>query len=233
MTDHRQVQDFYDQEYYAQNLHGDAVSWHVRKVAARLGVAKGSSVLDVACGTGDWLEELQRRGARISGVDISTRAVELAMSRLPDADIRQAVAEKLPFADTQFDLVTCMGSLEHFLDQPMALHEMRRVANSNARFLILVPNARFLTRRLGLYRGTGQVAIKETVRSISEWVAILNASGLQVQDMWRDLHPLSRDWIFRGRGLAWVPRAAQAIALAAWPIDWQYQVYFLCGNQVS
>lgn len=233
MIDHRQIQDFYNKEYYAHGGRDAALPWHVRQIAARLSVTKGNSVLDVACGTGAWLEELQRRGARISGVDISARAVELAKRRLPYADIRQSVAEKLPFADRQFDLVTCMGSLEHFLDQPVALQEMRRVGKSGARFLILVPNAGFLTRRLGLYRGTGQVAIKETVFSISEWTTMLGSSGLQVQDMWRDLHPLSRDWIFRGRGLAWMPRAAQAIALAAWPLDWQYQVYFLCNNQVA
>lgn len=233
MTDHRQVQDFYDQEYYAQDNRGAPLPWHVRKIAGRLAVAEGGSVLDVACGTGDWLEELQRRGARISGVDISTRAVELARLRLPGADIRRSVAESLPFDDGQFDLVTCMGSLEHFLDQPMALQEMRRVATDTGRFLILVPNAGFLTRRLGLYRGTGQVAIRETVRSIRDWASMLNGAGLEVQDMWRDLHPLSRDWIFQRDGLAWLPRAAQAIALAAWPIEWQYQVYFLCSSKAA
>lgn len=47
-------------------------------------------------------------------------------------------------------------------------------------------------------------------------------------ELWRDLHPLSRHWICHGNVPAWPIRAAQALALAAWPIGWQYQVYHYC-----
>lgn len=228
MPDHQQVRRFYDDEYYASDSHPSSVPWHMRKIAARLGLSEGDSVLDIACGTGDWLAELQRHGARISGIDISARAVARAQQRLPDADVREGVAEELPFDSHLFDLVTCMGSLEHFLDQPRALQEMRRVAKPDAKFLILVPNAGFPTRRLGWYGGTGQVAIRETVRPIKEWTEMFDAAGLDVQAKWRDLHPLSRHWICRGPASTWLPRAAQAAALVFWPIQWQYQVYFLC-----
>lgn len=230
MPDHQQVQSFYDEQYYG-HVHGQGESrlpWHMRRVARRLGPLEGKAALDVACGTGDWLQELRNRGAVVSGIDISTRAAEVARERLSGADIRTGVAEQLPFADRQFDLVTCMGSLEHFLDQPAALREMRRVATPDARFLILVPNTGFLTRRLGLYSGTGQVAIRETIRSIAEWTEMFRAAGLQVGTRWRDLHPLSRHWIRRGPIWAWPVRAVQAGALALWPVRWQYQVYFLC-----
>lgn len=233
MPNHQQVQRFYDDEYYAHGRHAPALPWHMRKIAARLRLTKTDSVLDIACGTGDWLGELQRRGAKVSGMDISARAVACAQQRLHGADIREGVAEELPFDDRQFDLVTCMGSLEHFLDQPRALLEMCRVAKLDAKFLILVPNAGFLTRRLGMYRGTDQVAIRETVRPINEWTEMLEAAGLEVQAKWRDLHPLSTSWICRGPVLAWLPRAAQAAALTVWPIQWQYQVYFMCRVRTS
>lgn len=230
MPDHGQVRRYYDDEYYGRQDAGDGVPWHVRRVAARLGELRGKAVLDIACGAGEWLGELARRGAQGSGIDISSRAVELARARLPDADIREGVAEALPFPDGLFDLVTCMGSLEHFLDQPGALREMRRVATPRGRFLILVPNAGFLTRRLGLYRGTGQVAIRETVRPLAEWAAMFEAAGMAVDARWRDLHTLSAGWIGKGSPLSWPLRAAQAAALPLWPIVWQYQVYFLCRN---
>lgn len=228
MPDHQQVQRYYDEDYYGDVPAGDGLPWHMRRVAARLGPLSGKHALDIACGAGGWLAELAGRGASVSGIDISKRAVAQARARLPDADIEEGVAEKLPFPDARFDLVTCMGSLEHFLDQPGALTEMRRVAAPGATFLILVPNAGFLTRRLGLYRGTDQVAIQETVRPMAEWEHMLDAAGLDVTRRWRDLHPLSKSWICRGARRAWPVRAAQATALALWPVGWQYQVYFLC-----
>lgn len=230
MPDHQQVQSFYDEQYYGHvhDQSGSQLPWHMRRVAQRLGSLEGKAVLDVACGTGSWLHELRERGAAISGIDISIRAAEIARAHLPGADIRTGVAERLPFVDGQFDLVTCMGSLEHFLDQPGALREMRRVAKSDASFLILVPNAGFLTRRLGLYSGTGQVAIRETVRSIDEWTEMLCAAGLQVCARWRDLHPLSKDWICSDSKWQWPVRATQAALLCTWPVRWQYQVYFVC-----
>lgn len=228
MPDHQAVRRFYDDKYYAGAGHTGVVAWHMRRVASRLGITAATNALDVACGAGAWLAELHRRGATVSGTDISARAVERAKAWLAGADIRESVAEQLPFEAAQFDLITCMGSLEHFLDQPKALQEMRRVGKPDAKFLILVPNAGFLTRRFGLYGGTQQTAIRETVRPIAEWESMFQNAGLRVQAKWRDLHPLSRGWVCRGPAWKWGLRLAQACALACWPVAWQYQVYFLC-----
>lgn len=228
MSEHQDVKTFYDGTYYADVHEHDRVPWHMRKVASRLQIAPGNSALDIACGTGAWLQELQDHGATVSGIDISERAVASAKARLPDADIRQGVAEDLPFDDGKFDLITCMGSLEHFLDQPGALHEMRRVAKPSAHYLLLVPNAGFPPRRLGLYSGTQQVSIKETVRSIDEWSDMFTSAGLCVKSEWKDLHTLDRRWITQGSPLHWPVRMAQAAMLPLWPVGWQYQVYFWC-----
>lgn len=229
---HDEVRDFYDTAYYGDAVPRGALTlpWHVRAVANRLRPVRGLEVLDIACGMGQWLGEMAQRGGRLAGIDISSRAVAQCRGRFPGADIREGVAESLPFDDGRFDLVTCLGSLEHFLDQPKALREMRRVAKPDAQFLILVPNAGFLSRRLGLYDGTGQVAIRETVRPLAEWATLLSDAGLQVQARWRDLHPLGREWITQGPVVRWPLRCAQALALALWPVAWQYQVYFLCTN---
>jgi SAM-dependent methyltransferase len=226
--DHTKIREFYNTEYYTPGTATGDLSWHMRRIAGRLGDLRGKEVLDVACGAGEWLSELVSRGARPSGIDISARAVELARNRLPQADIREGIAETLPFADDSFDLVTCMGSLEHFLDQAGALREMRRVGRAGANYLLLVPNAGFLTRRLGFYRGTGQVAVRETVRPLDEWSQLLQSAGLEVLYRWRDLHPLSAGWVFRGSPWSWLLRAGQAAMLGVWPLAWQYQVYFLC-----
>ena len=227
-TSHSDVRDFYEATYYATVPDVEPLAWHLRKVASRLGSMQGAQVLDIACGTGEWLVELAGRGAAVAGIDISPKAVSIVRERLPGAEIHEGIAEELPFEDGRFDVVTCMGSLEHFLDQAGALREMQRVAKPGATFLILVPNAGFLTRRLGLYKGTGQTAIRETVRTLEEWSSLIGDSGLRVVALWRDLHTLSMSWIKRGAKPMWPVRALQAFALALWPVAWQYQVYFVC-----
>jgi SAM-dependent methyltransferase len=224
------IREFYDTEYYAAEAGGGPLPWHTRQVAARLGDLRGKAVLDVACGRGEWLQLLQQRGAaRVAGIDLSQRAIETCRARMPQGEFHCGPAETLPFADAGFDLVTCMGSLEHFLDKPGALREMVRVSRPGARFLILVPNAGFLTRRLGLYGGTHQVKVQEDVLSLAQWSSLFEGAGLKVEARWRDLHPLSRGWIGQGRNAAQLLlRTAQALALAAWPVAWQYQVYHWC-----
>mgnify|MGYP002379057313 CR=1 FL=1 len=222
------IRNFYDNEYYAHVMGETGLPWHCRRIGARLGDMSGRAVLDVACGTGEWLGFFHRQGAMVSGIDLSQRAIDECLRRFPDGEFACGPAESLPFADMRFDLVTCMGSLEHFLDKPRALAEMKRVAKPGAAFLILVPNAGFLTRRLGLYGGTQQVKAKEDVYELAVWQRLFESAGLQVNELWRDLHPISWSWIARGSVLAWPVRAAQAFALAAWPLRWQYQVYHYC-----
>lgn len=200
-------------------------------MARRLGDLRGRRVLDVGCGRGDWLALLERRGASVSGIDISQVAVEACRLRLPGADIRHGPAEELPFPDGTFDVITCMGSLEHFVNKVRALREMVRAAKPSARYLLLVPNAGFLTRRFGLYRGTQQSKVREDVLTLDEWAHLFESAGLVVDRRYRDLHVLSIRWIFAGPPARWPLRLAQAAALPFWPIAWQYQVHHLCSER--
>ncbi len=224
-----QVRDFYDEVYYGKPgaRHGD-ITWHHRVIAGRLGPVQGKRVLDVACGLGQWLGLLQDRGASIAGVDISDRAIEQCRRRLPAGEFHMGPAETLPFADASFDLVTCMGSLEHFVDKPAALREMIRVAKPDGRFLILVPNSGFLPLRLGLFKGTWQTRIREDVYSLDEWQKLFESVGLQVQSRWRDLHVLDSVWVKKGRPASWPGRTLLALLLPLWPMAWQYQVHHFC-----
>lgn len=222
------IREFYDNEYYAHVGSNTRLPWHCRKIGLRLGDMSARQVLDVACGTGEWLDFFHDQGASVAGIDLSQKAIDECLRRFPAGEFHCGPAESLPFANARFDLVTCMGSLEHFLDKPRALAEMRRVAKPGATFLILVPNAGFLTRRLGLYGGTQQVKAKEDVLELAGWGQLLEAAGLQVTERWRDLHPISWSWILHGNAWTWPIRAAQALALAVWPVRWQYQVYHYC-----
>ncbi len=229
---HDLIKAFYDSDYYRWPKIGD-LPWHQKKVIAGLGNLHGKRILDIACGTGDALAFFATQGAEVAGIDISDRAIEVCRGRMPKADVRVGVAESLPFASASFDHVVCFGSLEHFLEQSAALSEMRRVLNDRGgSILVLVPNAGFLTRRLGFYTGTNQNGVRETVLSITQWQTMLETAGLHIDGTYRDLRPLSVAWINRGGMVSCLLRAVQACALALWPMAWQYQIYFRCRKKI-
>lgn len=225
-----EIRSFYDSVYYRSEKPDVTVSHHLRRLAKKIGVQKDQQVLDVACGAGNWLLACKELDASTSGVDLSEKAIAVCNSILSEGEFYSTPAESLPFQDNRFDVVTCLGSLEHFVDPGKALNEMVRVAKNNATFVLLVPNADFLTRRIGLFSGTSQVDAKEHVRTLGEWNSLFNDSGLTVNDMWKDLHVLSWSWISSGRWYSIPVRAAQALALTVWPLKWQYQVYFQCST---
>lgn len=109
----------------------------IERVAAML---VGSTVLDVGCGTGFLVQKLSemKAGHDWTGVDF---IVEEATRRRPShLTFQQANIEALPFADRTFDTVICTHVLEHILDLPRALSELRRV--TARRLIIVVPRER-------------------------------------------------------------------------------------------
>lgn len=230
MPDADEIKNYYDTVDYASEHEWDkrGLQRHYERLYKRVVRTRQPTVLDVACGSGEWLAVCRDRGASIAGIDISEKAIERCKQYLVDGRFFAQPAEKLPFDDGEFDLVTCLGSLEHFLDPVASLTEMVRVASDAATFVLLVPNADFLTRRIGLFRGTDQVAAREVVRTIDEWESIFQESGLTVEERWRDLHVLNSGWIRQGPKWMWPVRVVQALILAIWPIRWQYQIYFRC-----
>jgi ubiquinone/menaquinone biosynthesis C-methylase UbiE len=227
-VDRENVKRFYDDVYHRHDSQSPRISGHLRRLARRLGPWREQKVLDVACGQGEWLRSLSALGAVTAGVDISSVALQVCRKYLPRANLYCAIAEQLPLNNQQFDFVSCLGALEHFPDPREALREMTRVAKPSALFLLLVPNAGFLPRRLGLYSGTNQAKVWEDVRSIGEWQDLFESARLRILYRWRDLHVLSAAWLFVGRWHQWPLRAAQALALPVWPLTWQYQIYHLC-----
>lgn len=223
-----EIRLFYDSIYHKSAKPVTQVSRHLRRLAKKLDIGESHCVLDVACGVGEWLQACVERGAIPSGVDLSENAISVCRKNFQSGDFHCSPAETLPFEERQFDVISCLGSLEHFIEQEKALAEMMRVAKKDTRFLFLVPNSDFLTRKLGLFQGTYQIDAKEDVKSIKEWTQLFEEAGLIVHESWRDLHVVSWRWISAGKWQLIPLRAVQALMLTVWPLKWQYQIYFLC-----
>jgi ubiquinone/menaquinone biosynthesis C-methylase UbiE len=109
---------------------------------ARFERGRGREVLEVGVGAGTDFVNWVRAGARATGVDLTTRGVELTRERLAleglHADVRVADAEKLPFADESFDIVYSYGVLHHSPDTARAIQEVRRVLRPGGTALVMI-----------------------------------------------------------------------------------------------
>lgn len=105
--------------------------------------ARPIDVLDFGCGTGAFLEQLDRFGA-VSAVDADASAVAFCHERGRDEVRLAPPGAPLPFADAAFDLVTSLDVIEHIDDDVAALAELRRVLRPGALLLVAVPAYMFL-----------------------------------------------------------------------------------------
>jgi ubiquinone/menaquinone biosynthesis C-methylase UbiE len=218
--------------WYDSNYHGveDAQARHHRRTAEyfidRVLPTKVERYLDVACGTGELLAAARQRAAFRAGVDLSSRAIELARERRVADDLRVAPAERLPFSAGAFDVITCMGAIEHFVNPDAALAEMRRVAAPRAAFFFLVPNRDYLAWRLARRPGTRQRAAEETPRTLALWAALFTNAGFRILRLVPDRRPSKMWWVREAKGLRRVFKAANAAALRVLPVTFQYQFLF-------
>jgi len=95
------------------------------------GIAAGQRVLDVGCGSGVLTEELaQRVGAgNVAGADPSPM-LQAAVERVPEADLKQASAESLPWPDDSFDAALAQLVVHFMSEPPKGVAEMARVTRS-------------------------------------------------------------------------------------------------------
>src|SRR5215470_3596377 len=125
-------------------------------IGERLSFDRVRDFLDVGCGVGHWgqlLANVIPSSARVQGIDRDPLWVEKAAERAAACGLSDrfsyqiAVAEKLPFAEASFDLVTCQTVLIHMPDPGAAIDEMVRVARPGGLILAAEPNnvARALT----------------------------------------------------------------------------------------
>ena len=109
-----------------------------RELAPRLvdfaGISDGMHALDVGCGSGMLTSALADRlgAANVAAADPSESLLAACAHRVPDADVRRAPAEELPWPEGAFDAVLSQLVLNFVADADAAVAEMCRVAAPGA-----------------------------------------------------------------------------------------------------
>jgi len=119
----------------------------LERMAKRLDIKPGSTVLDVGTGTGVFIPFLLRevgKGGRIIALDFAGEMLRQARARGFNGNIDYLCADvtNIPLRNEIFDIIVCYSSFPHFQDKPRALAEMNRVIKRGGRLLICHTSSR-------------------------------------------------------------------------------------------
>lgn len=103
----------------------------IESIFGRLGVAAGTELFDMACGSGFAAARAERLGATVAGLDASADLIDIARQRAVDADLRVGDMFALPWDDDSFDAVTSFNGVWGGCTD--ALVEARRVIRDGGR----------------------------------------------------------------------------------------------------
>jgi SAM-dependent methyltransferase len=144
-----------------------------------------ASLLEVGCGTGFVLQGVRTAypALRLGGGEISLRGLAVARQRVPDAQLLQLDATRLPF-EAEWDATAAFDVLEHLDNDQAALAELARAVVPGGTVLLTVPQHPWLWsaddeygrhrrryRRRDLVRRVGEAGLR--VERVSSWVTLL------------------------------------------------------------
>ena len=109
-----------------------------RDVADRLRSISYEKLLDVGCGTGYLFELLlAQREAEYHGLDLSPEMLKMAGAKFNNrVAFVEGAADRLPYADNSFDVVTCIQSFHHYPDPDKAMQEAFRVLKPGGLYIL-------------------------------------------------------------------------------------------------
>lgn len=150
--------DYWESVYNRQDFLGvcyrrrmyQALSW-----LDNSNLSKNSKILDVGCGAGMTAKEVANRGYEILGMDYSHNMVKKAkaicnVNTKSDINFLQGDIESLPFKDSVFDVVLCLGVITYLKSEQKALHEMSRVLKPGGTLILSILNKVSLAKCLDI-----------------------------------------------------------------------------------
>ena len=99
------------------------------------GIVKGRKVLDIACGTGVLFPDYIKRGAEVTGVDISPEMVRLAKDKFPCVEVIAADAEEYSFGGI-YDAVMIYNAFPHFPNPERLLENLSLALKDGGRLTV-------------------------------------------------------------------------------------------------
>jgi demethylmenaquinone methyltransferase/2-methoxy-6-polyprenyl-1,4-benzoquinol methylase len=110
------------------------------KAGKHLAGVREPRILDVATGTGDLAASMARiPGAKVTGFDLSPEMLAIARKKYPEIAFMEGYAEKLPFDDGSFNVVSAGFGVRNFENLDQGMREFHRVLKKGGCALIIEP----------------------------------------------------------------------------------------------
>lgn len=155
----------------------------MKKAFEVLGDVSGLGILDVGCGTGRWSVRLAKRGAIVTGIDISKEMIKLAKERAGKAYIHNSISflnkkiEDLNYSN-YFDVALSVTVLQHITDEEhlnLAVQNMVNVVKEGGKILV-IESAPFEKR---VYEGRDMGVKHMELRTKGEWINLFESKGVR------------------------------------------------------
>ncbi len=131
---------YYDKKYFQKRDHLDLHIAQTLEIFMHTHHLK--KTLDVGCGTGRLTKFLNEHGFDATGCDKEEQALRIARKINKKSKIKKATADRLPFKNQTFDLVTSLSVIEHLTKKEANtfILETKRVLKKDGFIFIITPN---------------------------------------------------------------------------------------------
>lgn len=181
--DEKKLKEFYDEMFEDSDIRDNDKFYKL--VINLLSPTPNARFLDVACGGGWALRIAEKRNLNTYGIDISSNAVKKAKKNTQNSEIVVGNGEHLPWPEEYFDYVTCLGSLEHYINPEIGVREISRVLKNDGFSIIMLPNKYPFQQIISLlFKGdffSDEWQILERSATKEKWKAFLEINGLKVE----------------------------------------------------
>lgn len=160
--------------------------WHAEMIKHVPAGAK--RILDLGCGTGFFLAELEAQHPGSVGLDISHEMLRVSEEYIPGARLVTADAENLPFQPNCFDAVFCKGSLHHTRDHIGFLENCRDALHDDGVLIMSEPcndNPIIRLARAVMYRKSAHFDVGDQGFTKKGIVSLCEQAGFEVVKVYR------------------------------------------------
>ncbi len=159
----------------------------LERMAERLDIESGATVLDVGTGTGVFLPYLVNsvgHGGRIIALDIAEEMLQTARAKnlCDNVDYLHADVTTIPVRGELFDVIVCYSSVPHFRDKPGVLGEIHRVTRPGGRLFICHTSSRTQINQIHVQIPAVNKDILPDRDEMRAWLSAAGFTGIEIDD---------------------------------------------------